>query len=154
MSAIGGVPPAGAGGVLQVSVNAPQMAALGAALESMGDDAMKEFFEPFGARLAHEAYLSFMLHMHKGDPAVDKHSGRMRAMTKEERVSEGVYRTVTYATSDDGFPYPIVEDQRSGGKAGYGEHAFIQPAIQSVNQLIPELVAGFGDWVRQRLSGI
>jgi hypothetical protein len=139
-------------GVIGVSINAPQLMALVANLEAIGNDAMAELIDPMAARMAHEGFLSFMLRMHKGDPAVDKHSGRMRAETREEKVSEGVYRTVTYAVSDDGFPYPIVEDRRGGDKAGYGSHAFIQPTIQSVNQLIPELVDEFQSWVLSKLG--
>jgi hypothetical protein len=141
------------GAVIGVGINAQELEQLAQALESMGDNAIVELIDPFMSRVAHEAYLSFMLRMHKGDPKVDKHSGRMRAMTHEERVSEGIYRTVTTATSDQGYPYPFKENARLGDKKGYGPHSFIPPTIMSVNQLVPELISEFGNWVRSRISG-
>jgi len=120
-----------------VQIVAPQLPQLQAMLNSIGAQFEEEFLVPMINATGKFAYEAFMTRMHKGDPAIDKHSGRMREMTKITPIEGGVI-VGTSAKSDEGYPYPIKENARGGNKKGYGPHKFLEPTIEAVKQLEPE----------------
>lgn len=122
---------------LGVQIVAPQLPQLEALLNSIGVDFEEQFLVPLINSTGKFIYEGFMTRMHKGDPAIDKHSGRMREMTKITPVEGGVI-VGTSAKSDEGYPYPIKENEREGSKSGYGPHGFLAPTLEAVRQLEPE----------------